>query len=792
MGDPVPESNPEDRPEEESPAIFTHDAFRLAEMMLDGLSDPERPREFGPYRLIEDRPIGAGNMGEVWLAEDTAANRLVAIKFLRHTADADAWATRETHRLGALEHRSIARLYAPGILEDGTRWLAIEYVKGVPLDVYCTENRLTIKRRLGLFRSVCHAVQYAHSRQIVHGDLKPSNILINSDGEPKLLDFGLAQQFQNQGSGFTQSPSPLGYTPAYAAPEQFRNEPIGISIDVYALGVILYELLTGTLPSPAAPQANLPTAALEKQGTGLAGEADWHDLDAIFRKAVASRIDDRYPSVEALIRDIDRYEASEPVDARRPHPISYRLTKFLHRHRSAAAGISFVLIVIAILIGFFTFRLARERNRALAEAVRTQKVKQFFLDTFSDATEDALPSEKPRFAALFLDRGAREAESLQQDLELQSDVLQGLAAMYQEWGNLDAAEQTARRAVAIAQSTAHLDPERVARARLVLGNVMQERGKYSEALAVANEVLGSQVEEADYPVALTLLANTYLHLGDFPRADSFNQQALTADQKLYGLNSGRVADDLMNLGNVQLSRGQYRSAENEFRRALAVNESVFGKDSAPAADSASYVAQALYFQGGREEEESAFLNRALTILERARGDADARVAFTVAQMGANALERKDLPAAEKDFVRAAAIYRAARGDDHQSVAIEMANAASVSLEEKQYARAEQGFREVLRRFERVPLPPDNMNVGIARIKLGHALLCQKKYVAAEPELLNGYAVVSKHADPSVSWLTKGRQDLVDVYGALGQPAKATAFRAKTGESAPSAKDQSPR
>jgi eukaryotic-like serine/threonine-protein kinase len=263
-----------------------------------------------------------------------------------------------------------------------------------------------------------------------------------------------------------------------------------------------------------------------------------------------------------------------------------------------------------------------------------------------------------------------------------------------------------------------------------------------------------------------------------------NEQALNADRALYGENSGKVADDLMNLGNIQLSRSQYVDAEKDFRRALATNESVYGKESAQAAESASYVAQSLYFQGGREKEEAALLNQALATLENTRGDVDQRVAFTFAQMGANALELKDLDAAERDFLHAASIYRAIRGDEHQSVAIELANVASVYLEKKQFVPAEKAFRDVIRRFANASLPPDNINVGIARIKLGHALLSEKRYADAEPELLAGYAVVKTSA-PSASWLVKARHDLAEDYDALKQPQKAAAFRAELAGSPPS-------
>ena len=771
--------------------IFDQDQFQLAERMLEGIYDaPVRPDDFSTYTFLGDEPIGIGNMAEVWLAQDLATSRRVAIKLFRQAPDTDAWATRETQRLGSMEHRHIARLYARSAPEDEIRWLAMEYVEGEPLDRYCSALHCSLKERLAIFHRVCEAVQYAHSRQIVHGDLKPSNIRVKADGEPKLLDFGLAQQFQSPETDLVHSLPILGFTPAYAAPEQFRGEPITVSIDVYALGVILYELLTGTLPfdtlgctvaemKTAAANDWLPQKPSIRAGRVLreqSGKADWRDLDAICLKALAGSAERRYASVEALIGDLDRYAVSEPVDARRPHPMGYRAGKFVSRHRRAAVAVLATFALISGLIGVFTLRLAQERNRAVAEAVRTQRVKQFFLDTFSNATEDALPSEKTRFATIFLDRGVRDIDSLAHDPALQAELYEGFGGMYEDWGELDRAEQIARRALAKTQEASGDGRQaKMVKAKLALGNVLEEKGRYAEAIATANDVLGGQLEKPDYPIALKLLADAYIHLGEFPRADLLNQKALNADRSLYGRNSREVADALMNLGNIQLSRGQYKSAENDFRQALAINESALGKESAPAAESSAYIAQSLYFQGGRESEEAVLLKQALSTLEKTRGELDQRVAFTLAQMGANALELHDLNAAENDFLRAAAIYRAIRGDEHQSVAIELANVASIYLERGEFGRAEESFRDVISRFARASLPTDNINVGTARIKLGRALLGEKRYREAETELLAGYDAVRKHA-PTASWVVKAGHDLAEVYDALREPEKAAAFR----------------
>ena len=360
---------------------------------------------------------------------------------------------------------------------------------------------------------------------------------------------------------------------------------------------------------------------------------------------------------------------------------------------------------------------------------------------------------------------------MRQDPAMQADIYQGLGEMYREWGVLDHAERLTRQAVAIDEAAIPRNSNRTAGARLALGDVLEERGAYDDAIAIGNEVLRLRLNESNHVKALKLVADAHFHLGHFTLAETLNQEALAADKRVYGQHHPKVAGDLMNLGNFQIQRGNYTAAEKYFRQALEINQSSFGKDSPQAADSASYMAQALYFQGGHELEALDLLRQALSSLERTHGDMDSRVAFTVATMGSVALDLKKLDEAEADFARAAGIYRSVRGDEHQSVAIALANVASISLAKKQYARAEQLFRDVIRRFEKV-LPADDLNIGIARIKLGHSLLGQKRYQDSVTELLAGYGIAAKQTSPSVSWLNTARKDLVKAYDGLGEHGKA--------------------
>src|SRR5580704_13539392 len=241
-------------------SLLDGDLSQVARNILSESRDSQLPKELGPYRLL--RMLGEGGMGVVFLAERADLGSLVAIKILR-----DAWLSparrerfaTEQRTLAQLNHPSIARLYDADTLPDGTPWFVMEYVEGVPITEYCrvqdgsiehgSIELGSIERRLRLFRSVCEAVQYAHGHAIIHRDLKPSNILVRSDGTVGLLDFGISKQLDDLGQAVEQTRTELRLmTPAYAAPEQLRGERIGVFTDVYALGVILYELLAGCAP----------------------------------------------------------------------------------------------------------------------------------------------------------------------------------------------------------------------------------------------------------------------------------------------------------------------------------------------------------------------------------------------------------------------------------------------------------------------------------------------------------------------------------------------------------------
>ena len=752
-----------------------------------------QPREFGPYRLI--RLLGEGGMGVVYLAERADLGSLVAIKILR-----DAWLSParrerfaiEQRTLAQLNHPSIARLDDADALPDGTPWFVMEYVEGEPITAYCRAHDSSVDDRLGLFRAVCEAVQYAHGHAIIHRDLKPSNILVRSDGSVGLLDFGIAKQLDDLGQPMDRTRTELRLmTPAYAAPEQLSGERVGVFTDVYALGVILGELL-------------------EPVRTRSGSKASWADLDVLCLTAIHQDTARRYRSVEALIRDVDHYLAGEPLDAR-PDNWRYRLGKFVRRNQRSVAASTVAVVAVAALVIFFTVRLANARNTAVAAVERMQRVQQFTLNLFSGGDKSAGPAEGLR-AVTLVDRGVKEAQALQGQPDLQAELYMTLGGIEQKLGKLpeadqlfnagvnpgrsdnlialgllrvdqarlDDAERLVRQGLAKANAARPRDDRDVAKATAALGKVLEAKGSYDKAIPLLEDAVSLQSQAGANPLdrAATLkeLADTQFYAGRYDVCESLTQRTLAIHRQVLGERHPLVADDLINLGAVQFERGRYVEAERWYRQALVINEGWYGHDHPETASTLSMLGRSLVFQK-RYDEAVKLVEQALAIQERVYGPSHPKVANVLNELGTVALQRERFDEAASRFNRMVDIYKTAYGEHHYLYGLALSNLASVYLAQKDYARAERIFHQVIACYAET-LSPTHQFRAIAEIKLGRALTGEKRYRDAEAETLAGYNILLKQTNPTVSWLQSARQDLVTIYEGLNAPEKAAQFRSQ--------------
>jgi len=580
-----------------------------------GSATPHAPADgaiVGPYRVV--RELGRGGMGAVYLAEraDGQFEQQVALKLIKRGMDSEEIHRRflaERQILARLSHPNIARLLDGGVSADGRPYFAMEYVEGSPITAHCDERRLTIDERLRLFRGVCSAVGYAHQSLVVHRDLKPSNILVTPDGTVKLLDFGVAKLLRRepgQEAGVTRTGVRV-MTPEYAAPEQVLGARVTTATDVYALGAVLYELLTGRrahrfrkhtpaevarvvcevapeLPSTAVTrerpsgeaEGDRPASAADDAGhaRGLRPDALRRrlrgDLDTIVLKALHKDPMRRYSSADALLEDLRRHAAGLPVLAR-PDSVRYRAGKFVRRHRlGAAAGAAVLMALVGGLAG-----TAWQARKAAREAAKANAVTSFLVSLFK-VSDPAESRGREITARELLARGTRRVDSaLVGQPAVKAELLHVLADIHSDLGLYDQADTLARRALAISQELSGPQSLDVADELNTLGSILWNRSAYAEAETVLTRALvirRQRLGSSDTAVATTLvnLAAVAGGSGDSRRQQALLREAIAIDRRRLGDGDPGVAQDLSNLGVSLQETGDYTGADSALRAAIAI------------------------------------------------------------------------------------------------------------------------------------------------------------------------------------------------------------------------------
>ena len=563
-----------------------------ASSIEDGVESPaQEPAQvqsltgkIGPYTPI--RHIGTGGIGAVYLVERLVGGALQrsALKVLAPHSAGPSFIERfhrEQHILASLDHPNITRMLDAGMSERGQPYLVMEYVDGVHLDVYCDAHRLGIAERLQLFLRVCDAVAYAHRNLIVHLDLKPSNILVTSDGTVKLLDFGTSKLIRTDSLLTTT----VMATPAYASPEQLRNEPVTTSCDIYALGAVLFELLAGSRPGHGASVAAMIERAINEHEaerlpdavTGAAAEDRGlsenrlrqlltGDLATIAQKCLNPRPKDRYPSIDSLTVDIQRYLGGRPVLAR-PQTTLYRFGKFVRRHRGSVAATLLVAIALLASLGYAGWR----QRQALREGQRALRMQTFMYRLFKLANSNY--TGKPAATVPeFLELGVKMLPEYIKDPSDLREAQMGLAESMYENGDLDSAQTVLTQTIASAKAAKDIPAE--AESEAFSGNIAYLEGQMDAGETLTAHALELSRKPGVPPAVRAWSAIFYAWNRDDNGYHSDENvrllQFAVKECRDNNLSPRETADALYTLGEDLELRGRLDEAERAFNEALQV------------------------------------------------------------------------------------------------------------------------------------------------------------------------------------------------------------------------------
>ncbi len=799
-----------------------------------GPGDPDLApgQHVGPYRI--EGEAGRGGMGVVYRAAraDGAFRKEVALKLVKRGMDTDEVLDRfrrERDLLAGLDHPGIARLLDGGAAPDGRPYLAMEFVEGEPITDYADARRLDVDARLALFDAACAAVQHAHSRLVVHLDLKPRHILVADAGpdEPphvKLLDFGIARLLAPDAPDGLTATVHRRLTPAYAAPEQRRGERLTTAADVYALGVVLHELLVGARPTGGGSTGTLGAVsdgAAAARGTSperlrrrLRGE-----LGVIVATALRDDPADRYASVEALREDLGRAAAGLPLRAR-PPSAARRAALFLRRHRvGVAAGALVGLALTAGLVG-----TTWQARAAAREAERADRARRFALSLFSLAD----PSEAPGgvTADVLLRQGARRAlAELSDDPLLQANVLFELSRVHLRLNRYGAADSLLRlsrsRLAEAGLATSPAD----ARALAGLATVADGAADYEAADSLFGLALTRQraAGRATPPLELAATLHDYGVLArNRNRLDSaaaFQTEALALRRRHAGAVSADVAESLKSLALVAHQRGQLDEAETLYREALALRIRLHGETHADIGVLSNSLAsllrtrgdlagaEALYAQAdavqrrlfagdhrnrvatlsnragllaerGRPEAAEPLADTALAMAQRLFGDAHPSVAMAQSALALALADQGRRAEAETLARQALALYEQGAGPSHPSTGLMVVSVASQRLAQGDAAGAEALYRRA-DAIARASLPPDHPDRAHPLVGLGRAALAAGRPADAVEPLRRALALRRAGFDAAHPLVAEAEAALAAALVATGRPDEAAPLRASS-------------
>lgn len=725
-------------------------------------------QRLGAYCL--QREIGRGGMGTVYLAEraDDQYEQQVAVKLLSHSAattEARRRFLRERQILAGLDHPSIARLIDGGVTEDGSPYLVMELVDGLPIDDFCERNGLSLERRLGLFLQVCEAVQAAHAELVAHRDIKPANVLVTDEQRVKLLDFGIAGLSGNSGG----EPATVvhAFTPEYASPEQLRLQRAGTASDVYSLGVLLYRLTAGRLPfdleglspgeaervvcqqEPPAPSAVLANAS-EAHDREARVRALRRDLDHVVLRAIAKEPERRYGSAAELAADVRRHLEGLPIQAR-PSTAWYRASRFAARNAVAVAATTAVLLSLVVGLGVALLqanRAARERDLARQESTKAQTVSDFLIEIFDDAN----PFESaPADARDLLARGEqRIGAALREQSSARADLLGAMSRAYLGLGDREAAERLSGEALELEREQLEEGHPELVQAMLDHAKALNSSGDSNSALELARNALQDLEEHgnSDHDVAIELhrLLASYKGQSDPSAAELHLREALRLED---GRRSGPSVTRALLEHDLALLWGRQGRTEEAMEMRLAALEMLepLAEPGAPVVFQMQSNLAVHLFRAGRFPEAKPLFEASIEGMESRFGADHPSLIPALTSYGRGLL-------AEGEFERAAApieqAYEIARplGEIRFTAVAAKINLATLRREQGELEVALQLYEEAMDRLQQQGIDPQSSSIARLESHIGQTLLRMRRWRQAADALERAWQIQSQ--DPSVS------------------------------------------
>lgn len=790
----------------------------------------------GPYRII--RPIGRGGMGNVFLAERSAADvtLTVALKLLR----SDFWAPTlldrfraERRILARLEHPGIARLIDAGATPSGQPYYAMEFVDGEDIITHVRRRDLTVRERIGLFLDICGAVEYAHQQLVVHRDLKPGNILVPDDGRPRLLDFGIAKLIDPAEQPDSEVRTARWCTPEYASPEQVRGGPATTQSDVYALGALLYEILTGTRPfdlsglSPAGIEQAVghqpPPRPSERVRDPAVRRALQGDLDTILLKTLAKEPWRRYASAGALADDLKRHLERKPVRAR-PDTWGYRAIRFAQRNRLGVAAGAVVFVTLAAGLAAVSWQAAvagRERDRAEEARRRAEDVSSLLIGLFEAARPDATAGTDTATARAILREGVARIDELEGQPAVQAQMIDALGMVLLSLERYDEANQLLVRGLDLRRAESGEESEEFAAGLASLARALRARSEYRAADSLYQKALDIRrrvLRHDDPRIAGTLLdlaaMKPYLgrndearvlvyealairerifgpdHLetgralmrvaafarlrGDHPEALDYGRRGVAVTRQNLGEDHPETGATLVALADIEWSAGDTAAAERLYREGVDIQRRALGEGHVNLLHGLGNLATVLTARGEHREAES-LVRQVLAVRERTLGPESSSAAAAHEALAETLAAQGRLEEAERERRHGLETWRRAVGPEHAGVAASLASLGWLVAERGRYGEAEQMLSEAIAMRIRV-LGREHSLVALTEIDLARVLIRAGRFERAEQNLLDAQRILEPQFDAG----HKDRLDLdrafLELYEAWGRPADAQRFR----------------